>query len=308
MRVRELAGSTLIAMVVVVLMAGPSHARASVSDDADQIILSGRLVVPDGETVDTAVLFHGSAIVDGHVTDSLTVFDGDTEISGSVDGDVVVFNGSVTVRSGAVIGGDLVTTETPTVEQGATIRGDQQRMAGRFRWSDIGFASRIAWWIGYSVSTLVLGLLLLLIAPGLDGAIARTWRQRTGAAVGLGAATFFLLPVVAVLFLVTIVAIPLGIFLLLALGLLYTLGYVAGAHVVGRAILKEPTSRFLAFLLGWGIVRIVGSIPVLGGLTWLGAAIVGLGTLWVAARPRAALAAPPAPPPAPVESPTGPGP
>jgi len=42
------------------------------------------------------------------------------------------------------------------------------------------------------VSTLVLGLLLLLIAPALDGAIVRAFRQRTGASIGLGVAAFFL--------------------------------------------------------------------------------------------------------------------
>jgi hypothetical protein len=50
---------------------------------------------------------------------------------------------------------------------------------------------------------------------------------------------------------------------------------------------EEPTSQFLAFLLGWGILRVVGVIPVLGGLMWVATAIVGLGALWVSARPHA---------------------
>jgi hypothetical protein len=100
--------------------------------------------------------------------------------------------------------------------------------------------------------------------------------------------------------LVIIVALPLGLFMLLALGLLYTVGYVAGVHAIGRLLVKAPTSRFLAFLAGWAILRAIGLIPVLGGLVWVLASIFGLGVLWVAGRraaaePSQARTIPPAP-------------
>ena len=301
--IRRLVRAFLAAFVIVGVLAVPASAQGSSTDDTsrDQVVLSGQLIVPQGETVDTALIFHGPATIAGTVTGSVVVFDGRTDISGHVAGDVVVFNGAVTVRSGALIGGDLVTTDAPTAEPGATVTGQQQRVATRFNAGDIGFASRIAWWIGYSVSTLVLGLLLLLIAPALDGAIVRAFRQRTGASIGLGVAAFFLLPLIAVLFLIVVIAIPLGLFLLLALALLYTVGYVAGAHAIGRMLVKQPTSRFLAFLLGWGIVRVLGLVPVLGGAAWTVISIFGLGVLWVASRRAPAQdVAPPMPPPAPV--------
>ena len=214
--------------------------------------------------------------------------------------DVFVFNGDVTVLSGAQIDGDLVTGQSPTVDPGATIGGEQQRVSSRFNASAVGIASRIAWWIGYSISTLVLGLLLLLFAPALDGAIVRATRERMGASIGFGALVFFVLPIVAILFLAIVVAIPLGLFLLFALGLLYTVGYVAGVHAIGRLLVKPPTSRFLAFLAGWGILRVLALIPVVGGLAWTLASIFGLGLLWVASRRAASTSMPPqAVPPAP---------
>jgi len=303
--IRQLVRASLAAFVVVLVLAVPASAQGSTTDVAprDQIVLNGQLIVPQGQTVDTALIFHGPATIDGTVTSSVVVFDGRTDISGHVVGDVVVFNGAVTVRSGAQIGGDLVTTDTPTVQPGATITGQRQRVDARFNAGDIGFASRFVWWIGYSVSTLLLGMLLLLIAPALDGAIIRAFRERMGASIGLGAAIFFLLPLVAVLFLVVVVAIPLGLFLLLALALLYSVGYVAGAHAIGRMIVKQPTSRFLAFLVGWGIVRVLGLVPFLGGAVWTLVSIFGLGVLWVASRGAQAVdSAPPTPPPAPVGS------
>jgi hypothetical protein len=304
--------STLVRLVLVLgatLVAGgmlASPARATDANDEltnnDQIVMNGRLVVADGDTVDSAVLFHGTATIDGTVTKSVVVFDGPTEISGHVQEDVFVFNGPVTVRSGAQIDGDLVTSETPTVEPGATITGQQQRVSTRFDAGAVGVASRIAWWLGYSVSTLVLGLLLLLFAPRIDAAIVRAMRERTGASIGFGALVFFLLPVVAVILLVIVIALPLGLFMLLALALLYTVGYVAGAHALGRLVVRAP-SRFLAFLAGWAILRVVALVPALGGLVWLLAAIFGLGVLWVAGRlaagqPSEPRAIPPAPMPA----------
>jgi hypothetical protein len=290
------------ALALGALLATPASALAREDEltDRDQIVMNGQLLVAEGDTVDSAVLFHGSATIEGTVTGSLVVFDGATDISGHVQEDVFVFNGDVTVRSGAQIDGDLVTSQTPTVEAGATIGGEQQRISTRFDWGAIGFASRLAWWIGYSVSTLVLGLLLLLVAPSLDAALVRAVRERLGASIGFGALIFFLLPIVAVLLLVIVVAIPLGVFTLLALGLLYTLGYVAGTQAIGRFLVKAPTSRFLAFLAGWAILRLIGLIPVVGGLAFAVASILGLGALWVASRraaagPVPAEAIPPAP-------------
>jgi hypothetical protein len=283
---RRVALTMCAAAVIGVALAGPAAAQDTGDgpDGQDQIVLNGELTVAEGQTVDTALIFHGPATIQGTVTGSVVVFDGRADISGAVQGDVVVFNGAVDVRSGAQIDGDLVSRRSPTIESGATLNGEQKSVSTEFDAADIGFASRIAWWLGYSVSTLVLGLLLLLIAPGLDAAIARTAQERTGAAIGLGAAAFFLLPVVAVLFLAIVVAFPLGLFLLMALALLYTVGYVAGAHALGRMLLKPPRSRYVAFLAGWAILRVIALVPVLGGLVWVVASITGLGVLWVAAR------------------------
>ncbi len=271
-------------------------------DRSDQIVLNGELLVPKGQTLGTAAIMNGPATVEGTVRETLFVLNGRTEISGTVGRDVIVINGSVLLRSGAHVGGDVVSNSAPTIERGARVDGRLRSVATRFDVEGFGFASRFVWWLGYSISVAVLGLLLLLLFPTLDAAVLRAWRDRAGESIGFGALAFFVLPIAAVLFLITIVGIPLGVFILLALALLYTVGYVAGAHVLGRLLVRPPTSRFLAFLAGWAILRAIGLIPVLGGFVWLIASIVGLGVLTVAARraqapmPVAAPAPPPPPP------------
>src|SRR5919106_486315 len=263
--------------------------RAVAQDDGgpdtdDQVVLTGRLVVPEGETVQTAVIFSGDAVIEGTVAQGLVVFNGRTEITGTVEEDVVVFNGDIVLRSGSRVGGDVISLEDPRIEEGATVEGSVDDLQTRWNLYDITFGGRLAWWLASTVSTLVLGLILLLLASRLDVASVRALRQRLGPTIGFGFLAFFLLPILAGLLIATIVGIPLGLSLLFALGFLYLIAYVVGALALGRLVVKEPTSRYVAFLVGWGVLRGIALVPFLGGIIWLVVTVLGLGMLWVAAR------------------------
>ena len=283
-RLRTVVFAAAVTASVGILLAPSALAQDAGPKDDDEIVLSGTLTVPEGETVATAVIFNGDASVDGTVTGSLVVFNGDVDVSGTVDDNVVAFNGRVVIRSGAHVGGDVASRRTAVIEDGATVDGDVRGITGRYDFETWGWISRYVWWFGYTISTLILGLLLLWFAPGIDRALADAFRRRTGGSFGFGALIFFLLPVLGVLLLAIVLAIPLGLFLLLGLALLYTVGYVAGAQVVGRLVVKPPRSRFPAFFAGWGILRAIALIPVVGGLLFMLTSIVGLGALAIAAR------------------------
>jgi len=300
---------TFIAVALVACVLGIASATSAFAQDDgttpgddDQVVLTGQLLVPEGATVGTAVIFNGNATIDGTATESVVAFNGDVEITGTVGDDVVAFNGRVIVRSGAEVDGDIASRQAPQIEEGATVGGEIEGISGRFDLEGLGWVARYVWWFGYTISTLILGLVLLMFLPGVDAPLADAFRRRMGASFGFGAAIFFLLPIAAVLLLLVVVAIPLGVFLLLALALLYTLGYVAGAHVLGRRLVNPPSSRFVAFLVGWLILRGIGLIPFLGGLVWVLASIAGLGALVIAARrsrPAAVQPVPAGPIPAP---------
>jgi hypothetical protein len=305
LRGRSLLLITGAAILISALAASPASAQdEDLSGEKDQIVLTGRLVVSADETVDTAVILDGPALVEGTVREALVVFNGDTEIVGTVRDDVVVFNGTVVVRSGAEIGGDLVTRGTPQVEEGATIRGERDSVVTRFDFEMSRFAGRIAWWVGYSISVLILGLLLLAFAPQLFAAVRDTARERLGSSIGWGVGLFFLLPIASVLLLVTVVGIPLGIFTLLSLAFIYTLGYVVATVAVGSMIMRSSPSRYVVFLVGWVVLRVLALIPFVGGWLWFIGSVWGLGLLAVAIRnrPRTEALAAPAPPvpPAPI--------
>jgi len=309
-RIRTLLFATAVIALVGFAPAAFAQDEGGQPKADDEIVLTGPLVVPQGTSVGTAVIFNGDATVSGTVTESLVVFNGDVVVSGTVADDVIAFNGRVLIRSGAEVGGDVASRKAAIVERGATVGGQVKGISGRFDFETWGWISRYVWWFGYTISTLILGLALLGFAPRSDRALAGVFRGRTGGSFGFGALIFFVLPIVAVLLMLIVVAIPLGLFLLLGLALLYTIGYVAGAQVLGRMVVKEPRSRFPAFFAGWGILRGIALIPVLGGLVFMVTAIAGLGAMVIALRAaagtRADLAesgAPPAPPPVPAPPP-----
>src|SRR5919201_2194427 len=134
-------------------LASPAWASGTTERVGAQVVFSGGLHVAAGERADTVVVFHGPVRIDGDVEGSAVVFDGSFTLSGTVRDNVLVFNGQVLLRSGATVGGNLVTRQKPTIESGATVGGDIKRLRN-FSVS-LGLAWHWAIWIAYTISTLV---------------------------------------------------------------------------------------------------------------------------------------------------------
>src|SRR5262245_65519375 len=106
-RIRSMVFAAAVLAAVGFGSASPAFAQEVRSKDDDEIVLSGTLVVPEGETVATAVIFNGDATIQGTVTESLVVFNGDDEVTGTVDENVIAFSGGVQVRRGHEVGGEV---------------------------------------------------------------------------------------------------------------------------------------------------------------------------------------------------------
>lgn len=299
----------LLALSALIAVAPAAGAQAEEEPD-NIVVLTGRADVRAGETVDNVIIFDGPVVVDGTVNDALVAFNGDILIRGTAREDVVAADGTVTVADGGRIGGDVVSRHRPVVEGDGRIDGSWERWNPR-AWSNA--ASVVGWlavWLAFTVSSLLLGLLLGLLAPRAAAAVDAAAARGIGPVVLWGLALLIGLPIVAAIAIVTLVGLPLGIGLLLALGLIYGVGYTAGAWILGRRVVSRA-SPILAFLAGWGILRAVALVPVLGWLVSLAAVVVGLGAIAVAghrARRRDMVAdepgeqvptPPPPPPPAP---------
>jgi hypothetical protein len=265
------------------VFAPPAAAQTRRKSDGPRVVLTGRVEVGANERTDTVVIFDGPAVIDGDVNGAVVAFNGDVRVRGNVDEAVVVFRGRAIIEEGATVGEDVVSSRPPRVAPGATVNGDVRRVRFANAFRALGWLLWLAWWLAVSVSTFVLGLLVLLLAPRVATASLAVARARVGPAVGWGLATAIGLPIVSILLLVTLVGIPLGLIGLLSLALLYGLGYVVAALVLGRRLIREPSSLYVAYVVGLLILRVIDLVPVLGNLITAAATVFGLGVLTVAA-------------------------
>jgi hypothetical protein len=263
-------------------VAAPSGTQPRNRDDDSQVVITGRVVVAQQETVGDVAILNGDARINGSVDGSVFALNGDVTVRGSVKDDVIAVNGRVIVEGGARVGGDVTSRETARISPGATVDGDVKSVSRRFALGQVGVVAAILLWLAVIVSTLVFGLLLLLIAPRAVDAFADAGRTAVGASIGFGLAAAVGLPLAGLILLATVFGLPLGAIILLALGFVYTLGYVASAYFLGRLILRPPTNRFLAYLVGWGILSVAGIIPVLNVIVLIAATVYGLGMIVVA--------------------------
>jgi cytoskeletal protein CcmA (bactofilin family) len=279
----------------------PAPARAADIGADDEILITGTVKVPKGQYVDRIWIADGEVDVAGHSEGSIVAISAPVRISGTVDGDVIGLAKRITLTRSATINGDLIYgDERPIIPRGATVYGDVRHVDATDVSIPFGafLAIHIAIWLAVTLSSLALGLVLLWVAPRVANAAFDVARIAPGPAIGWGAALFFGLPLAAIFALVTLVGIPLGITVLLALLPLFAIGYVTCASLLGRAIVTSPDrGRFAAFLVGWAILRAIALVPFLGALAGFGATVFGLGVLTVALW-RARAPAPPAAAPA----------
>jgi cytoskeletal protein CcmA (bactofilin family) len=294
----------IVPLVVVVLLPLALPAPALADGPKDQVVITGSAFVGPLQTAKTIVIFDGPTTIRGHVTGDVVSFHGPVRvIGGRVDGDVTAANNQVVVGPRGFVGGDInYGDKRPVIAPGARVGGHLNKFDITTDNSPLsGFAFTLLWWLAVTVSSLVLGLVLIALWPRAFDATSAAWRRSPGASIGWGALVFFGVPVAGVVALVTLVGIPLGIGLFLALVPLYVVGYVTSTFVLGRMILRE-SGRIVAFLLGLAILQVLTLIPILGVLVWVVATVIGLGAIIVAAwranrpqTPAAPAAAPTAP-------------
>ena len=274
-----------IALFLLVAVVPAGTAVAADGGAEERIVVNGPVRVAKGDTAGDVVVFDGPVTVSGTVRGDLVVVSGRVTIRGRVTGDVFTVADRARLTSGARVGGDLgYVAERPVVARGARVGGDVKRLDPEKIGAPLGAGVALGLWLAVTVSTLVLGLLLLWLGPRAADAAHEAARTRVGGSIGWGLLLFFGIPILAVLALVTIVGIPLGVGLLLALMPLYAVAYTSSAWLLGRRLIAPPRSRVVSFLAGLAIFRLLALIPFVSGLVWFVATVFGLGALIVAAR------------------------
>lgn len=228
----------------------------------------------------------GEVTVASRIAGDLRVAGGRVVLSGSVLGDVDVAAGELEMLPGARVGGTIRhrAPDQITVNPGAQVEARQTVQVEAGPGEDGG--PTVLGTLGRAAALFVLGWVVYLAFPGLvrdttDDIRARPWRN-----VALGFAAIILAPLVAVLFIITIIGIPVGFLLLL----LYAVAFPVGLAVAGFGLaelarrgqpprfgdLTDLIRRFAFFAV---LLTLVGLVPGLGELAVLFAMALGMGAL-----------------------------
>jgi hypothetical protein len=287
---------TLLAIFLVAVVGGlPATAQsssASPSGEAtpgpaeesfgNQVVLLGRVVVPQGQSVGEVLVFSGRVVVEGIVRGDVVVVDGPITVSGQVSGSVVALDGSVRLTGTAQVGGDVLAHDRVLVAPGAAVQGRMTESVSFNVGRPLRAVAAFVSWLAVAVSTLLLGLLFAFVAPRAADRAADAGRTAPWASAGWGVALAVGIPALALLSVVLVLGIPLGIGLLLSIALLSLFGVVVTAQTVGRVVVDRDRHTMTAFLAGWAIETVIGVIPYVSGAIFTAAAIFGLGATTVA--------------------------
>jgi len=252
-------------------------------DEPVVVVVVGDVSVAAGETVEGVFLGSGDALIAGHVDGDVIVIEGDVLVSGTIDGDLFTAAGRARLLPSAEVTGDVqYGDEHPQIALDARVHGDVRKQD----WPDVG--GLVGWiggfliWLAVSISMLLLGALLLLIAPRAADTLEARSREKAGPTIAIGIATLIVLPVAAVLAAITLVGLPLAAGILLALLPLGAIAYVTSAYAFGRRVVPEPRHRMLSLLAGLAVLRLAALVPILGVLVGLAALVFGLGLIGAA--------------------------
>lgn len=263
---------TLVILLALVIFAFPTLAAAA----QDSIVMAGKEAhVPAGSVHSGSVIVFGSnAIIEGRVRDDVVVIFGDLHLEAEavVDGDVVVVGGSLVRKPGSQIGGEQVSIGLGDINIGSIPHMNLRP----FRW----MSPLAAVWRVLAIA--FMGWVVFWLFPGSVSKVSVAAQAEPLRAVLYGLLAYLAMIPLSLVFLITIVGIPVIPLLWLALFVGRFLGQVALALLAGRYLAKQLNREMadaLSVVLGLLVLGIVTIIPVVGGLAALFYGLLGFGSV-----------------------------
>lgn len=298
-------GALLFLCLCVGLAAGASYVFGAWrpcghGDDAS----TSNVTISPGQTARDVTACGGNVVVLGHMTGDVAAYggnvqvspagivDGDissyggrVEVAGLVQGDVTSYGGGVTLDDTAQINGDVQSyggaiTRAP----GARVQGHVERNhPTNFSLTNLPFFGPFGFPIPV-VSIIVWMLLAAILAhwfPQRTLRVGEVMFGRLPRSMAVGALSWVLGLILAVILALTIIGIPVTLAILLVLAAGGIIGNVAVGWLIGRSILQRIARRDYApvmeAVVGVALLAIIESIPFLGFLSSVFIAVLGVG-------------------------------
>jgi len=229
----------------------------------------------------------GTALIDGLIkgninsgVESLTIAS-----TASIQGKLTyISENEANIQSGAQIMGPI-THKLPDVKERLAV-GTHKLPYVKERLTPAGLWGKV---IGF-LMTLVLGIIIILLAPRRVKAVTESIRTRPWASLGWGAIILIFTPIAALIVCITIIGLPLGLITLVLYSIAICLtqlfaGLLIGQLIIGSSRGVETKAALVgALALGLAILSLLKLIPYLDNVIGLATVLFGLGAILVSER------------------------
>jgi len=283
-RFAGIAGAMLLSLVLFV----PVALAADPFPHTGRVLVStgGDVTVPEGEHADVVIVVNGTATIRGEVN-TIVVIEGAANLLGARTETLFAVRSPVELGPGTVVVGDVVRIDSLVHQTGnAQIRGQVTDMVTVL----IGIGSVLApalllLWIGFGLATIVVGLLLAGLASRQVRDAEILISREPVLTLATGIVGVFVIPIVAFVFIATLIGAPLGLGILFGgLPLLAFVGYLVAGIWLGDWVLRRTSPErvrerpYLAAFLGVFTLQAIALVPILTILTMI-ASLFGFGAI-----------------------------
>lgn len=310
-----------VIILTVLLLTVPVSQACAQGPDGDRLVFGQSFVLSAGQRVDGNVAVVGGSVVleEGSVvTGDIAVVGGGATIAGTVEGNLASFGGAVVLQDSAVIQGNIAAFGGEVRRApGAVVRGDvfaglpvpfpiplpgasggievpdapwPPQPPGREaqRTGVLGALSSLLTWqlstLGWALLLMLLGLVVIALAPKAMSRIASAAADDALVSFGMGLLTL----IVGLLSgLLLLVACCFGLFVWLALGAAWLVGWIAVGLWLGQRLLHAMNVRSATALgeaaVGILLITILSRVPwCIGFLFGVSVGCIGLGAVVLA--------------------------
>jgi hypothetical protein len=270
----------LAAAVLALGLAAPAVLAAQPTFDHTGTALmafNGDVTVPAGDVADAVFVTGGTATIHGKV-ETVVVLDGSAVLQGATVHSVVVTGGSVNVDNTSTVTGDIRTLgATATIDPAATVGGSVSSLETDLVAAGVWLAPMIIlFMLGLALVTIVSGLALAALAARQVRSAETLMDSEPVLTFVVGVAGLVVIPVVAILAMITVVGAPLGLAILLVVWPAAAVaGYLVAGIWIGEWLLERvgsrerPTRPDLAAVVGLIVLPVISIVPFVGAVASL---------------------------------------
>jgi hypothetical protein len=224
----------------------------------------------------------GNIVLNGDVAGNADIEGGVVTIAGVIEGDAVIKADKIEFKDEALVKGNLDYKVRELTLKEEQIEGSVSKDVLEKRIM-IPHLFKTQWMIFGSLSLLLLGIILVLIMPGVSDRLSNTIREKPWQTLLYGLLALVITPIAAVLLLITLIGIPFAIILLILYVLAILVSTFFAVLYIGKLVfenLKKPYKNLVLPMLVGGLIYIVlVNIPFINILAKLIVLLLGLGAI-----------------------------